>query len=257
MTALRAARRHRHRRVLAGTGALLLLAGCGQSVDGTATAAPTSGPGPGSSSSSAPGPSAGATEETSGLTPGLLPADAFPPGSTVTAISDADLASAVDPTATEGVTITPEQCAAAVSDTQVSAADYDDLVAQTAVTGPSSTVELLSLGGPVEETVTALRDAPTQCPAATVTSPEIGEATITYVAVPVPELGDGSAAVLYTTSVAQPDGTAVAVPTLIGVARDGDRLVTLLTITAAGTADQAAFADLLARAFQHQADALD
>jgi hypothetical protein len=49
----------------------------------------------------------------------------------------------------------------------------------------------------------------------------------------------------------------VTVPLLLGMARDGDRLVSLTQTDPAGGADPAAFATLLQAAFAQQADALD
>ena len=84
------------------------------------------------------------------------------------------------------------------------------------------------------------------------------------------DLGDGAAALRYTTSATTPDGTHVTVPVLVGAVQDGDRLVVLISLAdptggaaAGGTAtptpaalDPVAFTDLLQEAYQVQADAL-
>jgi hypothetical protein len=44
---------------------------------------------------------------------------------------------------------------------------------------------------------------------------------------------------------------------LLGMARDGDRLVALTATDPTGATDPAAFAALLQQAYDHQADALD
>jgi hypothetical protein len=49
----------------------------------------------------------------------------------------------------------------------------------------------------------------------------------------------------------------VTVPLLLGMARDGDRLVSLTQTDTAGAVDPAAFAGLLQQAFDQQASALD
>jgi hypothetical protein len=74
----------------------------------------------------------------------------------------------------------------------------------------------------------------------------------------------------YTTSITKPDGGTATVPALIGAVEDGDRLVVLISaaipagLTAAGgtgsgspaTLDPAAFAKLIEKAYQAEADAL-
>ena len=90
------------------------------------------------------------------------------------------------------------------------------------------------------------------------TSPDLGTATIRFAAVDVPDLGDGSAAVSFTTVATGPDGQQLTVPALTGVVEDGERTITLLSIDPQGAPlDPAAFAALLEQAFQAQAEALD
>ena len=73
----------------------------------------------------------------------------------------------------------------------------------------------------------------------------------------MPDLGDGSAGLAVTLSVTGHDGQPVTVPLLLGMVRDGDRLVSLTATDPTGGADPAAFAALLQQAYEHQADALD
>jgi hypothetical protein len=109
--------------------------------------------------------------------------------------------------------------------------------------------------------VTQLAEAAQRCPTAQVTSPQIGQARITFQNLPAPPLGDGAAVLQYTTVVSAPDGTQVTIPTLIGAVQDGNRLVMLITLPAQPGApgavpDPAAFTALLRQAYQAQADAL-
>ncbi|MCW2706116.1 MAG: uncharacterized protein JWQ37_4111 [Blastococcus sp.] len=63
-----------------------------------------------------------------------------------------------------------------------------------------------------------------------------------------------------------PDGSQVTIPTLTGAVEDGDRLLVLMNLDAGGAShgttpaapqDPAAFADLLAQAYDTQASVLD
>lgn len=197
------------------------------------------------------------------LASGLLTAEAFGPEAVVAAVSPEQLEEGAGMAARFGdVQITPESCAGAVEGTQPDLADFDDIAAVSATVGTTVTVEMLTRGGPVEGAVDELASAVERCPQAQISSPEIGEATVTFEELPVADLGDGSAALRYTTVVALPDGTQASVPALIGAVQDGDRLVILTTLsvdpTGAGAElDTAAFASLLEQAYDTQADALD
>jgi hypothetical protein len=122
---------------------------------------------------------------------------------------------------------------------------------------------MLVRGGPTEGTVDALAGAAERCPEAQVSSPDIGTARVLFEDLPVADLGDGAAALRYTTVVMAPDGTEVTVPALLGAVEDGDRLIVLTSLavdpTGAAVAplDAAAFTALLEQAYQAQADALD
>ena len=165
-----------------------------------------------------------------------------------------------------GVQITPEACATAVQGTQPSFDAFDDVVAQSATTGTASTVEVLVRGGPTKDAVEQLASAAERCPQAQITSAQIGQATITFEALPVDDLGDGAALLRYTTVVTLPDGSQVTIPALIGAVEDGDRLLVLMNLDAGGASpgaapaapqDPAAFADLLAQAYDAESAALD
>jgi hypothetical protein len=247
----------RRRAVLAtGLAATALLSACAGD-DGTQATAT------GSSASST-------AEETSApdLTSGLLPADAFGPEATVVAVTLEQLqqGTGVAAAGAEGLQVNPEACATAVKGTQPSFDDFDDVVAQSATTGSAATVEVLTRGGPIKGAVDQLAAAAERCPQAQITSPQIGQATVTFEALPVDDLGDGAALLRYTTVVSLPDGTQVSIPALIGAVEDGDRLLVLMNLDAGGTApgatpaapqDPAAFADLLAQAYDTQTAAFD
>ena len=248
---------------VAGLACAVLLSACG---GGDAAPAASSGAtaDPAPPSVDPPTPSGGAGEATgtvggptSGLAGGLLPAEAFGAGATVTPLSRAQLeqgaALAADP---GSLTITPEGCAAAVEGTQPQIEDYDEVAAQSATVGGSTTVEVLLRGKATAGAVDVLADAATNCPEARISSPQLGEAVLTFEALDVPDVGDGAAAVRYTTTLTQ-GGQEVSVPALVGLVRDGDRVITLLTIVTDGSQpDATAFASLLEQAFEVQAEAL-
>ncbi|MGY1703372.1 hypothetical protein ACI79C_02270 [Geodermatophilus sp. SYSU D00697] len=234
----------------AGVAAGAVLSGCAEDGGGQEAAATGSSPAAASSS-------AGAGTD---LTPGLLPAEAFGADAQVTPVTEQQLAQgAMAATGSmAGAQITPEACAAAVKGTQPQVDQFDDLAAQVAVRGTTTTVELLSLGGPVDDAVSQLTEQIADCPEAQVSSPEIGTATITFTEIDVPDVGDDAAGVSFTTVATTPGGAQVTVPSLIGLVRDGDRLVTLVaTDPKGGPLDEAAFTALLQQAHDVQAEQLD
>jgi hypothetical protein len=201
------------------------------------------------------------------LASGLLTADAFGSDATVVAMTPEQLqqGEGIAAAGTKGLTITPESCAAAVQGAQPSFDQYDDVAAESATIGSAVTVEVLVRGGPTKDAVSQLAEAAARCPRATLTSPQIGSATIAFEALPLADLGSGSALLRYTTDVSLPDGTHLTVPALIGTVQDGDRLLVLMNIDTgaaqpggapATPPDPAAFARLLGQAYHVQADAL-
>lgn len=250
-------RLRRTRGVLALAATATLLAGCG---GGDGDGEEAAGSSPASSSAAEESP-------TADLASGLLPADAFGPDASVVAISQEQLAQGAGLAASSSadLQITPEECAVAVEGTQPDFEDFDDIAAQSATTSSGTTVEVLVRGGPTKDTVAQLEEAAARCPQAQVTSPDIGEATITFEPLEVGELGDGAALLRYTTAVNLPDGTQATVPALIGAVQDGDRVLILMNLETAAIAgggaaapvDPAAFADLLEQAYEAQAEALD
>jgi hypothetical protein len=231
-----------------------LLTACGGSTDdASGEAAGSSSSAPSSASSSAPvEPTA-----TDGLAAGLLPADAFGEQAAVVPLSRDQLRQsaglAADPA---GLDISPDSCAEVLSATQPPIDDYEDVAAQSATVGATTTVEVLLEGSGTGRAVTALAEAVDTCPEARISSPELGEATLTFERLDAPSVGDAVAAVRYTTTLTQ-GGQEVSVPALVGLVQDGDRVITLLTIATDGSSpDAAAFTSLLQQAFEVQAERL-
>ncbi|WP_138733632.1 hypothetical protein [Modestobacter excelsi] len=135
--------------------------------------------------------------------------------------------------------------------------DLTGLGAQTVTAGSTSTAEVLAASPGVTDGVDQLASTVQTCPQATITAPQLGTATATFAELPVPDLGDGSAGMTMTISLPGPAGQPVTVPLLMGVAADGDRLVSLTATDPTGATHPAAFAALLQQAYGHQADALD
>ncbi len=199
------------------------------------------------------------------LASGLLGADAFGPDAVLTSVSPEELEQGADQATAmaEGAQVTPAECNAALEKTQPDFADFEDVAAVSATEGTGVVVEMLIRGGPVEGTVDQLAGTAVRCPQIQVSSPQFGEATAVFESLPVPDLGDGSAVVRYTTTLVLPDGTEASLPMLLGAVEDGERLVFLTSLAAdpSGAAavapDVAAFTSLLEHAYETQADALD
>jgi hypothetical protein len=247
---VRTTRRDRRAHALVVAAVALLLAGCGGG-DATEDAAGSSAPSSSAAETSAPD-----------LASGLLTTEAFPDDATVAAISMEQLRAGAGLSALgKDFTVTPAECAPAVQGAQPDLEAFDDVTGLSATSSSGVTVELLLRGGPTAGAVDVLATAVERCPQAQISSPQIGTATVTFEEVPVPDLGDGAIALRFTTAVTLPDGTPTSVPALIGVFEDGDRLGLLTSLTdpsrpGAPAPDAAAFAELLAQAYQVQADAL-
>jgi hypothetical protein len=126
------------------------------------------------------------------------------------------------------------------------------------VVGTTTTVQALVSGGPADEALAGLGRPPAGCESVRVTSPEVGAVDIAYGPLDVPDLGDGSGGVAFTTTASGPGGQPLVVPALVGVVQDGERaLVLVSTDTQGGTLDPAAFTALLQQAHETQASALD
>ena len=242
-------------RFLAGVSCVVLLTACGGG-DGDQEEAAGSSTAPASTTSASPAPES-TSGEGSALSAGLLPAEAFGEDATVIELTRQQLEQsaglAADP---ESLDISPESCADAVTSTQPRIDDYDDVAAQSVTVGATTTVEVLLQGEATEGAVAQLAEAAAGCPEAQISSPELGEATLQFEELDSPDLGDGAAVVRYTTTLTQ-GGQEVSVPALVGLAQDGDRVITLLTIATDGSSpDAAGFTALLEQAFEVQAEAL-
>lgn len=216
----------------------------------TSPSSPSPSPSPYPSSPPSPG---------TDLAAGLLPAEAFGPAAQVAALTEAQLeqGAAAAGGSAQDLQVDPPECAPAVQGTQPPLDAYDAVAAQVAVLGTTTTVQTLASGGPAEDALAGFA-IPEQCRSVQVTGPAIGTATIAFDELDVPDLGDGSAGVTFATTATGPDGTQVTVPALVGVVQDGERLLVLLTTdTSGGRLDPTAFTDLLRRAHDTQAAALD
>ena len=250
----------------AGVLGLAALAGCSSEVQGHASESTAdSSPAPSSAASSSAasssaGASTGSLDDVEDLSAGLLPADAFGSGAQVTPITADQLgqgSAQLGGLGVDDLTIAPESCAPAVKGTQPGLDDLVGLGAQTVTVGSRASVEVRPGGPGVTDGVDDLASTVQDCPQATISGPAIGTATVTFGVLDVPDLGDGSAGLAMTLTLTGPDGQPVTVPLLLGMAADGDRLVSLTATDPTGAADPAAFAALLQQAYEHQADALD
>jgi hypothetical protein len=243
------------------TGAAAL-AGCGsQQAAGEAVGASVA---PAASTAAA---SPGAPADVEDLSAGLLPAEAFGAGGVAPLTAD-ELAQQVQsyrgPMAGQlaGVSVTPESCTAALAalpGAEPQEADLHGFAAQMGKTNGTTvlTVEVLAAGPVVADAVEQLSAGVAACPEATVDAPQVGSATVAFQTLDAPDLADGAAAVSVATTVTPAGAQPITASVLVGMAQDGDRLVTLVSTGPDGALDPDAFLALLDRAHQHAADALD
>ncbi len=235
----------------------LLLAGCGVAGNSGDAAAPVS---------VAP---AAATDDTTALADGLLPAADFAPGAQVVPVTAGQLrdalAGAIGPrtggTAADigTVTITPDGCVTALQAARTALGDpaaVQDAAGQVARSGFAGTAELLTVGGPVAQVVPTLADAVAACPTATVSTGQ-GQAVVSFGAPSTPALGDAALVLPVSATLTRAGGAPVTGSALLGVVQDGDRLLTLVSGAVVGAPDAGTFDRLLAAAQQHAADTLD
>jgi hypothetical protein len=212
----------------------------------------------------APAPAGAAAQD---LSRGLLAADAFGPGATVRPVTLAQLQqqlAAVPGGLTRAfadVQITPPACAGALQGLGAGLVGITDLAGEGARTGAGGTAEALVTGTPATTAVDTLRSTVAACRQVQVTSPH-GTATVTLEEVTlekvtVPPLGDDAAAVQATAVLTPVDRAPVTVSGLLGVVRDGDRLLLLGTAAPSTAApDRASFTSLLKLAFDTESSAL-
>ena len=243
---------------LAGLAVLAAATGCADPAAGNAAAPSPSAESSGGSSSAAPSSSA-ATDELSTadeLAAGLLPADAFGPEANVVTIDIRQVSTGASGGLPQGATITPPECGQGLGATTVSPEDFGVVVAQSATAPDGITVEVLAESEQVGETAPRFDELVEQCPRVTVDAPDGSSVTVDFAAFDVPDLGDASDGLRFTTAVSAADGTQVTVPSLLAVATEGPRLVFLQRTGADSTPlDEAAFTDLFERAVQTAQDA--
>jgi hypothetical protein len=161
--------------LIAGLLGVVAVAGCGSEVEGQAS--PSS-----ASSSSSASESTGALGDVEDLSAGLLPAEAFGAGAQATPLTadEFEQQSQLGGLGLQDLTITPESCAPAVKGVQPGLEDLEGLGAQTVTVGSGGTVEILLAGDGIAEGVDQLASAVDTCPQATITTPQIGTAEITF-----------------------------------------------------------------------------
>lgn len=259
------------RGLLVGAAAVSLLAGCGGNGGSSGNTAA------GSSSSSAASSSASGPKE-SPLSKGLLSPSAFGSQANVVTLTLQQFQQATQGKLSQaaGLKVDPPQCADALKSTHPDTSKIKDLVAEAATTQSGDqgmvTVEAIATGDLVDGSIGKLDDAVQKCPKVTVSSPQIGQATVEFTKLDVSRIGDKAAAVQVTTTITPPGHSAVTVPALIGAAQDGNRLVLLINAVAnnpnaaaqsSGAAqptpappDTAAFTSLLQKAYSTEKHAL-
>jgi hypothetical protein len=211
-------------------------------------------------STAAPSPSAEAAAATSAapdLAAGLLPAEAFGPGARVVPVSGEQLSrgALAGMGSPADLEVTPGSCTAALQALPVHQPPAaEDLAAQVAVQGTTYTAELLAVAGPAAELVGRVPGLVAQCPQVTVSSPEHGSATVDLATFDVPDVGDAAVGVSVEVVVTEPGGARREASGLVGLVRDGDRVVTLATGDREGAElDRAVFTALLEQAYDTQA----
>jgi hypothetical protein len=238
-------RRRRLRVALAGLGLLSVVSACAERGAGEAAAPAPSEP---AATSSAEG---GSTEDE--LAAVLLPAEAFGPDATVVTVDVRQLATSGTGGLPPGGSIDPPECGQSVGATQLTPEDLGAVVAQSATGAGGVTVQVLAESDQVEAQAAPFDELLARCPRVTVSAPDGSTATVDFTALEVPELGDASGGVAFTTAVQGSDGTALTVPSLLAVATDGPRLLYLQQTGANSTPlDQAAFTALFEEAFEAQ-----
>lgn len=263
------------RGLLIGAAATTLVAGCASHGGSGKTAAGSSS----DTSSSAASSSASGPKE-SPLTKGLLPPSAFGSNANVVSLTLQQFQQATSGKLSQAgdLKVDPPQCADALKTTQTDTDKVKDLVAEAATTQSGgqrmATVEAIMTGDAVNGAVDKLTAAIKNCSKITVSSSQMGQATVEFAKIDVSKVGDQAAAAQVTTTITPPGHAKVTVPALIGAARDSDRLVLLINAVAnnpAGGANQssgaaqpnvappdtAAFTSLLQKAYTTEKKALD
>lgn len=226
------------------TGVLALAAACGGG-GGDGGAAPSS------ASSAAYTSQEEEPASTEELSAALLPAEAFGPDADVVKISVDEISTATGGGLPPGATVQPANCAQLAGSAQLSPEDFGAIVAQTATSPTSITVEVLAESEQIDSALPGFDDVPAECRQFTVTAQDGTAATVTSAPLDVPSLGDASGGVTLTVALRGPDGSSLTVPTLIAVAAEGQRLLFLQQVSPqAAPLDPAAFSALFEEAFE-------
>ena len=250
-----ASMRHRRRSlpiVLAGLGVVATVAGCADSGEGEAATPASSAPASAGSSAAAEQDGGSPEDE---LAAALLPEEAFGPEADVVTVDVRQVSTSVTGGLSPDATTTPPECGQSLGATQLTPEDFGASVAQSA-TGPADvTVEVLAESEQLDGEAASFDELVAQCPQVTVSAPDGTTATIDFTDLAVPDLGDASDGVAFTTAVRAADGTGLTVPTFLAVALDGRRMVYLQrTGTSSAPLDEAAFSELFEQAFAAQQD---
>jgi hypothetical protein len=227
------------------TGVVVLVTACAGGAGG--------GSGEAASSSSSAAASSEAPEPASAeeLSAALLPAEAFGPDADVVEVSVDEISEATAGGLPPGATVQPESCAPVTGSAQLSPEDFGAIVAQSATSPTTVTVEVLAESEQIDDAVPGFDDVPAECREITVTAADGTEATVTFGPLEVPSLGDASGGVTLTTALRTPEGESITVPSLLAFAVDGQRLVFLQQLSPqAAPVDPAAFTALFEEAFQ-------
>lgn len=252
----------RHLSVLAACVAVL--AGCsnGDSADDEDDAGATPAATSAATSAEAAETSAEETDTTeaeaeSELAAGLLPASEFGDGFTATALEPEELDSLDPGTALDELTVEPAECADLV-DALSPYTDATDIAAQsvTSADGTLSYVQVIVGGAPaLGLDLDELRGQVEACPSVSLTGEDGLSADASYVPVDA-SIGDDALVLRTEATVVAGDQT----QTVVGsnaLVLDGDRLLVLILLGDTQTdGGDAAFVDLVSRAFDFQQDAL-
>jgi hypothetical protein len=232
-------------------GALLLAAasGCAEKDDGEAGA-------PAAESSESSAPSTDDSPPTDDeLAEGLLPEEAFGPAATVVEVDVREL-SASSSVLPQGVTLSPEECTQGLGKIQPDPVKFDAVVAQSAETPRTLTVQMLLEDDEIEAGSAA--DFETffaQCSHVDITAPDGTTGSLDLRPLEVPEVGEVSQGVAFTVTVGTPGGEGGTVSALMAVAVQDQRMVFLQQLAPDGAPlDEASFTDLFEQAYEAQED---
>lgn len=190
------------------------------------------------------------------LATGLLPAEAFGPGTSLQALAPEDLETYQPGRFPEGTVIDPPECAPSAESTLP-----EDVAGQVASAPEAVYVEQIFqpyAGTALDPALIA--DLFGGCETLTVTSDQNGVQVtldITVSTLDLPEIGEDRVGLRIDADAAVTDTAPSTYTSLFGLATDGDRATILSLVgTTAAAVDEGAFGDLLAAAYDRQHDVL-